>query len=297
MQSKQQLIDKVRADLNAGKGYKRRRFVDSITAWIIKSGGIGVVFAVVLIFFYLISVVLPLFYGAELVRDSEITLQQSTTAHSLDISSSKYLGTEEYAEVITNISTTGLIQFFDNKGNWISDSQVPINKNQRVTTVEKVSGKPNWLAIIVSNREVYLVSQEYKLTYPEGKRIVIPAILFPFGEEPLNLGNDEINKLSFFANDAMLMVSFSDQNQKIKVQRYLLEENFITESISLEKDAEFESLSRSKIAGLMFANDGRWLYVASKDGEVSLHTFEADELIEIDRGKIESKSTIDQFLA
>ena len=292
MQSNDELIAKVRADLNAGKGYKRRRMFDLITGMAIKAGGMGVVFAVVLIFFYLISVVIPLFDGAELVSESEIVLQQSTANQTLNIAESRYFGTEEYGEVLTNVSASGLIQFFKNDGSFISQTQLPIQHDESIVSVVKVAGKPNWLALITHTGDAFLISQEYQLTYPDGNRVVIPSVEMPLGEEPLSLGEIGLEKLSFFVNDEMLLVSFANQNNLIKIKRYLIEKNFITEALSLEEDAEFETQYENNIAGLMLANDGRWLYVATENGLVSLHTFANDKLLEISTGKIQSDAKI-----
>ena len=72
---------------------KRRKFLDSFTRWAIAVGGVGIIGAVVLILFYLIWVVFPLF----LAPSAELrTLDQQTT---LRAGETLYLGAVSYTHL------------------------------------------------------------------------------------------------------------------------------------------------------------------------------------------------------
>ena len=64
------------------KNYRSVRFLkDRMAHWGVAAGGLGVILAILLIFFYLLYEVAPLFKGAEISEVSHY--QKSETSHSL----------------------------------------------------------------------------------------------------------------------------------------------------------------------------------------------------------------------
>ncbi len=284
MQKHDELITAVRADLNAKKGYTKRRIIDLLTGLGIKAGGVGVVFAVVLIFFYLISVVLPLFESAELkLIDNQgglLTSVETTdkVADLLDPSNSRYFATEEYGEVLTNITSSGEIQFFYTGGEFISETKLELAENETIKQVQPISAKDNWIAIVSSEGNLFIVEQHYQLQYPDNKRLVIPSIRTPFGNDSIPLSTSVEHQYSIFINDETLVAGYVSVDNSVQIDRFNIEQNFLDESFSLEKDIALVISNQHDIAGLMVANDGRWLYLAGVNGEVKFYQISQNQI-------------------
>jgi phosphate transport system permease protein len=101
---------------------KRRRawreFKDRVARYGVAMGGVSVIFAIVLIFFYLLYVVLPLFYGAEVHTKSE---------YQYSANSARYLALNEYNDVALSVDISGQVAFFAaDTGKEILTPQLPL---------------------------------------------------------------------------------------------------------------------------------------------------------------------------
>ena len=88
---------------------KRKRtlrfFKDRFARWSVTAGGLSVIGAILLIFFYLVYEVAPLFKSAEI--NDKATWSQSLTNNAPSI----HLGMEEQAELALNIYNSGALTF------------------------------------------------------------------------------------------------------------------------------------------------------------------------------------------
>jgi len=143
-------------------------------------GGIGVILAIVLIFFYLLSVVFPLFEGAEAKPVAGYDLPggpERVTAH---------LAMEEQAEIAVRFTQDGHAIFFRTvDGSVLSDNRLEMPANVQVTSFG--AGDPARAAVAfgLANGKAVVVEHIYKIAFPEDKRVITPAIEYPFGEAPI----------------------------------------------------------------------------------------------------------------
>ena len=66
--------------------------------------------------------------------------------------------------------------------------------------------------------KVLVFRHEYQLRYNDGKRTIIPAITYPYGEEPLDLAlnNQAIHRLAAAENeDALTFFVVTDQGPRL----------------------------------------------------------------------------------
>ena len=82
-----------------------RYFKDRMATVAVGIGGVGVLVAILLIFFYLAWVVMPLFAPASIEKVAEYPAPISEPALLLTV--------EEQAEVATHVGTSGRLRFFD----------------------------------------------------------------------------------------------------------------------------------------------------------------------------------------
>ena len=93
----------------AARHRRWRGIKDRITGWIMAVGGISVIFAVVLIAFYLVYVVLPLFRAAHITESIEFVLPGGTDSATL------HYALEEQREIGLRVTAAGAAIFFSTK--------------------------------------------------------------------------------------------------------------------------------------------------------------------------------------
>src|SRR5690554_6003815 len=108
---------------------KMRHFNDHFTRWYVAVGGLGVIVAILLIFFYLLSEVLPLFGGAEMEERSRYQPEWL-----VESAPPLMLAMEEQAEVAVRLSEAGQLVFFNTAdGKLISEQQLSIPAGVDIT--------------------------------------------------------------------------------------------------------------------------------------------------------------------
>src|SRR5690606_7840311 len=162
---------------------KVRHFKDHFTRWYVAVGGLGVSAAILLIFLYLLSEVLPLFSGADL--EERTRYQPAWAANS---GAPLMLAMEEQAEVGVRLAESGQLAFFQTAdGALISEQQLPIPDGAQITSFNVESPTSRQFVVGLSNGQVIIGRHDYRVTYPEDRRLITPSLVFPYGSEPLTL--------------------------------------------------------------------------------------------------------------
>ena len=161
---------------------KVRNLKDGLFGLFMSVGGVSVIGAILLIFFYLLYVVFPLIYGASIEKVFSTNGPRSESSLLLDI--------DEYDEIGLNIYPDGVAIFstlLDEK--IIKSDRLFLFEGPSETITSVATGDPASRVYVVgtSSGRGNLFQAEYELTYPEDERVVIPRINFPSGREPLIL--------------------------------------------------------------------------------------------------------------
>lgn len=158
---------------------RRRAWMEQVTARLIALGGISVVGAVLLIFFYLAYVVAPLFLGASLepvaTYPAPGSAAQTTAQVTLD----------EFGATGLRLTTAGTGTMFTlADGNNIGTLQVPLPAGVQVTSSAVDGTRRNLLALGLSDGRVIVALQTYRVSYPNDQRTITPVLEYPLGETP-----------------------------------------------------------------------------------------------------------------
>ncbi|MDV7105335.1 ABC transporter permease subunit [Vibrio sp. TH_r3] len=146
---------------------KIRYLKDRLVAFIVRSGGIGVLAAILLIFFYLISMVLPIFSRAE------VNLQQS------------YRYEQQNPAVGMGVGDYGENAFiFDDKGNLIYVGFEQGKANELLTTsiikqpsvFAKSPQSQRWYAYANNNGEVIAIQPDFTVSFSAEGRVLTPDL-------------------------------------------------------------------------------------------------------------------------
>lgn len=246
---------------------QRRNLKDQAAKYSIAMGGISVIVAITLIFFYLLYEVAPLFESASAESVSEYHLPAAEQGKSL------YLTAEEQGEKALRITEQGSAIFFNTADGQIhSEVALPIPEGSRITEISEADPASRTLAAALDNGQVLLFKHSYKITYPNDVRKIDPYIEFPYGEEVITLdeAGKAIQHISLTITEDALMVVGVNSDNALFATSYTMTENFITEEVTLEP----ESMTLPQLAfppEYILAEPGmRWLFVGTHAGKIQV---------------------------
>lgn len=131
----------------ASAHHRRRRMVkDTLARYVVGFGGISVIIAIVLIFFYLLFVVAPLFQSAEVEKRASYSVPGGAQDETL------YLAMEEQGEIGVRFTRSGNVIFFElANGQLISKETLPIPLGVEITSFSKGQMDQGLIALGLSN--------------------------------------------------------------------------------------------------------------------------------------------------
>ena len=248
-------------DFNTPAAQRQRSFralKDRLATWVIAVGGISVIGAVMLIFFYLLYQVAPMFVPAEIKQIS----QYASPAQG-ENSKTLLLAMEEQAEIAVRVQQDGQVQFFSTlTGELIQSEALPISEGETITSVGQDEASSRLVVLGLSSGKALIVKHDYSVTYPNDIRLITPKIQFPYGREPLSFENNthSITQISIRdGEDALLVAAKNDQGEML-VSRFVKEEDFITEEITLEQEQLTIKGANANVHSLLIDASQRWLF-------------------------------------
>jgi phosphate transport system permease protein len=180
-------MEKIETDITKAGGFTGRRMAkDKLFKFVMTFGGLSVIIAISLIFFYLASVVIPLFLPPEMEAPKPLAVPpiQERTVH---------LATEEQAEIGVRAGSGGSVTFFDlRNGRVRSHETLPIPEGVEVTSFAAGDPSQQAMAYGLSDGRMLLVGQEFKVRFKRDAadetkdiRIITPVVGYPLGRQPL----------------------------------------------------------------------------------------------------------------
>ena len=184
--------ERVRLDAATMAALDRRRQVkDKIANSVIASGGIFVVGAIALIFFYLFYESWPLFQQAKF----EETHRYQTDAHV----QAAWTDMDEYNETGMRLLATGEVAFFRvSDGQKTGGQALPIPQGVTIASVQRSGVIQGLVGVGLSNGQLIVFKPDYVVDHQGEKRLITPIIRFPYGDQPLTV-DDNVKALAHFA--------------------------------------------------------------------------------------------------
>ena len=239
---------------------KIRRAKDKAATAGIAIGGSSVILAVLLICFYLLYEVVPLFAGAEIEAEAVYSLPYE------EAGASHYLTVEEQNEVAMRVAQNGSIIFFNNlNGQVIKQVESTISADMTAFAIEDDTSRI--MALAYDNGQLIIAQHNYKISYPEGKRKITPVVVYPFGEQAIDAADFPIQQVAIRNGEEALtlVVMGESQSRIVKLEKDV---NFITEEVELtETQAALPFIKNA--TSLLISGDQRYLYIATKTGAMT----------------------------
>jgi len=277
--------------VRSDKFHRWRSRKDKLASRIIGLGGLVVIAAVLLILFYLMYVVTPLFLPAKM---SGTSLTGNTDLFKND---TVFLSMEEQQQVAFRISQNGSAEFFSLEGLHLLESIEIVPDGQTVAVVAEDQDHSGLVAVAYDDGRVSLLQNHYNTDFSAGVELrkIVPTLDFPYGTDQRALMADGgITGLVVSDNETELVLAAAGNGGRVRLEWNLKQENFLSGEISLESsfktlDVDFE------ITAITISNDHRWLYLGDESGQVhfiNISTMQEDQVTRISDAGITSMSML-----
>lgn len=245
---------------------KRRMAIDRLAGYGMAVGGVSVIIAILLIFFYLLYEVAPLLKSAEatpVARYQAPGADDVTLAYLLD----------EQVEMAARYTMSGQVVFFHpENGTTHSQTHLPLPADVRIVSYARGTPHSNVLAFGLNDGKVLVVRQRFAVSYPDNRRVITPQLEYPLGEAPLPLFEDgmPVRLLAVQAageEGGALLAGWSGGAQ-VSLVRFSKEESFLEEESTLKQEQRVLPTQMDEPSFMLLDQEMRTLYLATGDGQL-----------------------------
>jgi len=212
---------------NALKTESTRLIKDKVAKYGVTAGGIMVLCALLLIFFYLLYIVKPVFDPTHVESISTINeLSQDYASVSV----------EEQNEIAFALTKQGNVDFYaltgDDAGQLVLSQNIPANGD--ITAFHASAPQQGLYGYINQQSEFLIVKPTVKISFPNDKRKLTPYVSYPFGDVPMSLELENlftIEQFSFAIEEQSIALVHQHADSTIYFTKVEGEENMFSEEI------------------------------------------------------------------
>ena len=254
--------------LSSNDAYQRWRLLkDKIVAQAVVFGGLSIILAIVLIFFYLLYVVFPLLLPAHAEAVNQYNAPEQALGKTV------FLSMEEQNEVGVRFTDQGKVIFFNvADGTTLRIDPLPIPEGIQITSYAHGGVDKGVIAYGLSDGRALVVKHTYKLSYPDNKRVITPSIQYPLGREPVQVDNQgqPLVKLAVKLGDKGNTLFAKTADDRLVLSNLSKKESLFDDEVTWERIDSDIDLSGENIEFVLMDKEQRNLYLASRNGELSV---------------------------
>ena len=246
--------------------YNQRALKDRLARYFVASGGISVIIAILLIFFYLLYVVVPMFGSAE--------IKESVSYSAPGEGKTLHLGLEEQGTIGVRFTDNGHVIFFNtDSGEIVHDQDLDLP-----ASISSVSSNLDLVVLGLENGSALAVQYKFDLSYPDDVRTLTPRLEFPLGKGLLMLDESEqaLTQVVIQLNEDGVGLAATTADNRLVSARYLREESFISEEVSTELESRSELPFENAISSIVLTPALDHLYAATAGGTLIDYSLDED---------------------
>ena len=273
------------------KFHRWRARKDQFASKVIGLGGLVVIAAVLLILFYLLYVVTPLFLPAKIsgtnLDGSPDWLKSETT----------YLSIEEQQQVGFRVDNKGSAEFFNLDDLNQLDSIEIGPGGQKVTVVAGDQGNNGLVAVAFEDGKVNLLQVHYTTDFSAGveERKIIPKLDFPYGAgQRVLMPGGGITDLVVWDGESALVLAAAGTQGRLRLELNIKQENFLSGEVDLERSVKALDVG-FEISAIAISSDNRWVYLGDANGQVhfiNISTMQERQVVKVSDTGITSMSSL-----
>lgn len=247
--------------------WRWRKLKDLVAGHAMRLGGVSVIIAILLIFFYLLYVVLPLFFPASMDQATDYAVPAPEAGRTL------HLAIEEQARIAVRATDLGEVVFFDiADGRMIERVRLPLPTQVSISSFASADPLERTLAFGLSDGTVLLARHNYRTTYAETGSTLHPGIDYPLGEAPLvvdDLRRPLVHLAIRVAGDETTVAAATGDN-RILLSHFAEESAFMSDDEpSIVRTRSHIPIEQMEIRALLLSKDQNTLYVAGSKGGIA----------------------------
>lgn len=242
-----------------------RAIKDKSARYFVGFGGITVIGALALMFFYLLSEVAPMLMPASIKEHTRYA------APSVAGDTTMLVSMERYHEVGFRVSTAGALQFFrPDTGAVIRDGHLALPEGAQVTSYAMAEPRTRVAALGLSNGAIMVLRDAYKLEYPDGERVVTPSIEYPLGEAPIQIDDDgkALKSVAIQQGSQGFNVAAYTEDGRLLMLNFEARTNFMTGQTQLVRSGGVLERPDYQPTDMLLSADMRDFLVGDRQGRV-----------------------------
>lgn len=252
---------------SSGVHERWRLIKDALARHAVIAGGLGVIVAIVLIFFYLLYVVFPLFLSATAESVSQYEVPESALGKTMQLT------IEEQNEVAARFTDTGQVIFFAvATGKPILTETVKIPEGAQIVSFAQGSPIKEGAVIYgLSDGQAVIVKYQYKITYPGNVRVITPSLSYPLGEAPLVIDESgaALEKIAVkIGHDSSTIAAKTAD--KIRLTHFEKEQSLFADEGSVTRTDAILDYAAADVTHILIDKDEHNLYLLNNNGNLGL---------------------------
>ncbi len=271
-----------------------RKVKDRLAAVTISAGGMSVLFAILLIFFYLLFEIIPLFRSASIEPVADFPVAKLG-----DVGKPLYIAVEEQNEVGMRVDAAGKIVFFHvATGEPVLSQSAPVPQDAQISSFAIDSEHSHLFALGLTDGTALLVRHDYSAEYDNnGDRTIVPLLQYPYGEKPMQLMPGEtLHTLAMRSSDSGLVLIGANDSGHLIARKWERREDFLSgETVTEEVQLPVPDVD-IKPSRLLISPDQKWLYALALDGNYRVIDLQANQVVDSGRLFASGELTDARFL-
>ena len=247
---------------------KLRLLKDRLTTIGMGIGGISVIIAIVLIFFYLIYIVYPLFIPADVNKVAGYATPDTAAGNTV------MLAIEEQNEVGTRFTDQAKAVFFNTRtGDDIKTVTLSRPRNTSVTSFSSDQLINSIVAWGLNNGQAIVTKHVYKVSYGEKDRTITPVLEYPLGQTPLLLNKKRtaLKKIAVATNEEETSIVTLTAENKLLLSHFQPEEGLFDEDTTVPlTHTTIELPDVANVEQILINSEQRILYLLQAGNEITL---------------------------
>lgn len=241
---------------------RRRRLKDLIAARAISLGGLSVIGAVSLIFFYLLYEVMPLFVPA--------SMEQRATLTQFAVADAWHVEVEEQTQVGLAIDSQRGPVFFDARTG--APLSTPIDFAAPLTAFAKDTPSTRAFALGFADGTVQLFKHDYKVVYDGSEKTVQPRLKATTPEPIAVVPGQAIRKLTFRESDDGIKLVVTADDGRLYFKEFEKVTSFLSDEVELsELETRELPTPSAEVNQLLLSQDQRWLFLIEDNHKIETY--------------------------
>ncbi len=235
-------------------------------------GGLSVIAAILLIFFYLLYVVMPLLSSADMELAQQFEQPNTSAGKTL------HTAIEEKNELGVRFTEQAQAIFFAlETGKVVAEFTAPKPEDAEITTLAVSDPARQVVGYGLSNGRAIVMKHKYDITFSEdseGNRVrtITPNIAYPLGQAAFEVDAQAqaLTHLAVQISNDSNMVAAITADQRLVIASITKEVNFLTEEETLETSrSELSLFQDAEITHLLLDKEQVYLYIANSKGMIT----------------------------